>query len=122
MILSVSPLLAASAAVWSTVSVWGLKNKANQENITTHAQERGREWEKPSVVSKLGGWPHAYFMISAPPVAFLWAPKHVLVSHIPSVHILCPRAMWQEGHRYQSIFLAQQFPHAEHWGSPGTRL
>lgn len=42
------------------------------------------------MVSKLGGWPYAYVMISDPPVDFLWARKHTIVCHILLVHLLCP--------------------------------
>lgn len=72
------------------------KQSKPEKHYNSYAQERGGEWEKPSVVSKLGGWPHAFFTTSTPPVAFLWVPKHILVSHIPSVRILCP-AMWRGG-------------------------
>lgn len=73
------------------------------------------------MVSKMGGWPHAYFMISTPPVAFLWVPKHVVPCHIA----FCPHTLSSchvaEDNLQETIFLAQRFPHAEHGGSLGTR-
>lgn len=117
-VLSVSPLLAASAAFWSTVSVWGFINIENQKNLTTLMHRKGGENGRNLVWFLSWEVCPTFTLISAPPAAFLWVPKHTLVSCAPSVCISCSHAMLQEGNLHQSIFLALQCPHGKRWGSP----
>lgn len=88
-VMSVSPLLAASAAVWSTVSVWGFINKETRKSLQLLCTGKGeRMGEKPSVVSKLGGWPHAYFDFCSSCSLSLGSQAHTCKSHSFCLHFL----------------------------------
>lgn len=100
----------------------GIHKQRNQKNLTTLMHRKGGENGRNLVWFLSWEVGPTLTLISAPPVAFLWVPKHTLVSHVPSVCLSCPHGVGQEGNLHQSIFLAQQFPHGKHWGSPSFSL